>query len=218
MADGRLWWARHLLGRVAVIEGVLVHQIDVLETMTPQDFLEFRHRLAPASGFQSVQFREVEFISGHQDRGFLARFRGLTDEERTRLERRLAEPTLWDAYVGVLARAGLAVGDEEEVRRSLLAVARDRGRYGDAWELGEALLEHDEKQAALAGPARDDGRAADRHEVRHRRLLRRAVPAQPSPAAVLPPPVGAARSAVAGPVSWADQEIVSPWWRATTPA
>jgi tryptophan 2,3-dioxygenase len=148
MADGRLWWARHLLQRVSVIEGVLVHQIDVLETMTPQDFLEFRHRLAPASGFQSVQFREVEFISGHQDRGFLSRFRGVTDEERARLERRLTEPTLWDAYLGVLAAAGLAVGDDEEVRRALLAVARDRGRYGDAWELGEALLEHDEKQAA----------------------------------------------------------------------
>jgi tryptophan 2,3-dioxygenase len=148
MADGRLWWARHLLRRVAVIEGVLVHQIDVLETMTPQDFLEFRHRLAPASGFQSVQFRELEFISGHKDPGFLARFRGLTEDERGRLERRLAEPTLWDAYVGVLAAAGLEVTDDDAVRRSLLAVARDRERYGDAWELGEALLEHDEKQAA----------------------------------------------------------------------
>ena len=70
-----------------------MHQIDVLETMTPQDFLEFRHRLAPASGFQSVQFRELEFLSGHKDPGFLARFRGLTDVERARLERRLAEPT-----------------------------------------------------------------------------------------------------------------------------
>jgi tryptophan 2,3-dioxygenase len=148
MADGRLWWARHLLRRVAVIEGVLVHQIDVLETMTPQDFLEFRHRLAPASGFQSVQFRELEFLSGHKDPGFLGRFRGLSDLERTRLERRLAEPSLWDAYVGVLARAGFETGDDDGVRRALLTVARDRESYGDAWELGEALLEHDEKQAA----------------------------------------------------------------------
>jgi tryptophan 2,3-dioxygenase len=148
MAAGRLWWARHLLGRVAVIEGVLVHQIDVLETMTPQDFLEFRHRLAPASGFQSVQFRELEFLSGHKDPGFLSRFRGLTDAERARLERRLAEPSLWDAFVGVLRSAGFATDDDEAVRRALLAVARDREAYGDAWELGEALLEHDEKQAA----------------------------------------------------------------------
>ena len=57
MYDGKLWWAQHLLNRMHVIERVLVQQIDVLETMTPQDFLEFRQRLAPASGFQSVQFR-----------------------------------------------------------------------------------------------------------------------------------------------------------------
>ena len=64
-----LWWAQHLLQRVHVIERVLVQQIDVLETMTPQDFMEFRQRLAPASGFQSVQFRELEFLSGAKDPG-----------------------------------------------------------------------------------------------------------------------------------------------------
>jgi tryptophan 2,3-dioxygenase len=148
MVDGTLWWARHLLQRVAVIEGVLVHQIDVLETMTPQDFLEFRHRLAPASGFQSVQFRELEFLSGHKDPGFLNRFRGLSEAERARLERRLAEPTIWDGFVQVLAAAGFPTQDDDDVRRALLAVARDRQRYAELWELGEALLEHDEKQAA----------------------------------------------------------------------
>ena len=63
-----LWFARHLLNRMHVIERVLVQQVDVLETMTPQDFLEFRQRLAPASGFQSVQFRELEFLSGREGR------------------------------------------------------------------------------------------------------------------------------------------------------
>ena len=66
------------MNRVHVIERVLVQQVDVLETMTPQDFLEFRQRLAPASGFQSVQFRQLEFISGAKDEGFLRRFKGLT--------------------------------------------------------------------------------------------------------------------------------------------
>ncbi|WP_460445646.1 tryptophan 2,3-dioxygenase [Angustibacter aerolatus] len=148
MTDGRLWWARHLLRRVAVIEGVLVDQVAILETMTPQDFLEFRHQLAPASGFQSVQFREVEFLSGHKDPSFLDRFRGLREADRERLRRRLAEPSLWDAFVSALGAAGLDVGDEEGLRASLLAVARDRGRYGDLWELAECLLVHDEQQAA----------------------------------------------------------------------
>lgn len=148
MSEGRLWWARHLLRRVVTIEGVLVHQIDVLETMTPQDFLEFRHRLAPASGFQSVQFREVEFLSGHKDARYLERFRGTSADERARLGARLREPSLWDAFVGVVAAAGLPVGDPADLAGSLLVVARDRGRYGDVWELSEGLLGHDEAQAA----------------------------------------------------------------------
>ncbi|MGN6246125.1 MAG: tryptophan 2,3-dioxygenase [Motilibacteraceae bacterium] len=143
MTAGRLFHARHLLSRVAVIERVLVEQIDVLETMTPQDFLAFRDRLAPASGFQSVQFRELEFLSGAKDPGFLQRFRGLTDAERARLEQRLAEPTLWDAYLGVLAAAGLPVHDDAAVLASLRQVAVDRDSYGEAWELAERLLEHD---------------------------------------------------------------------------
>src|SRR3954465_3421319 len=107
MSGGRLWWAQHLLQRVHVIERVLVHQIDVLETMTPQDFLEFRQRLAPASGFQSVQFRELEFLSGAKDPGYVERSRGLTEPEKQRPARRLEEPSLWDGFVHVLTEAGL---------------------------------------------------------------------------------------------------------------
>src|SRR4029450_6469077 len=89
IAGRTLWWAQHLLARVHVIERVLVHQIDVLETMTPQDFLEFRQRLAPASGFQSVQFRELEFLSGAEDPRYVQRFKGLTEAEQARLAQRL---------------------------------------------------------------------------------------------------------------------------------
>lgn len=143
MADGRLWWARHLLGRADTIERVLVAQVEILFTMTPQDFLAFRERLAPASGFQSVQFREIEFLSGAKDPGFLDRFRGLTPDERARLERRLDEPTLWDAYLGVLGAAGLDTSTDEALRASLVEVARNRPRHADEWELAEALLTHD---------------------------------------------------------------------------
>src|SRR5712692_8042048 len=73
MAAAQTWRARQLLRRAHVIERLLVSQIDVLETMTPQDFLEFRAALAPASGFQSVQFRELEFLSGAKDKRYVAR-------------------------------------------------------------------------------------------------------------------------------------------------
>ena len=152
LSGGRdLWFARHLLSRMHVIERVLVQQVDVLETMTPQDFLEFRQRLAPASGFQSVQFRELEFLSGAKDVGYVDRFRGLTDAERARLARRLDEPSLWDGLVHVLGEAGLDTSSEEAVTSSLREVAHDRSSYADIWGLAEALLQHDELAAAWRG-------------------------------------------------------------------
>ena len=144
---GRLWWAQHLLARVHVIERVLVQQIDVLETMTPQDFLEFRQRLAPASGFQSVQFRELEFLSGAQDPSYIERFRGITDDERKRLDARLREPSLWDGFLAMLRSAGLPAGDDDEVSRSLRTAAHDRSRYAVVWALSESLLQHNELAA-----------------------------------------------------------------------
>jgi tryptophan 2,3-dioxygenase len=144
VAAGELWKARQLLGRAHVIERLLISQVDVLETMTPQDFLDFRAALAPASGFQSVQFRELEFLSGLKDPRFVSRFRSLTEAERARPGRRLAEPSLWDAYLGLLAARGLAASTDEEVLAALVQVARDRGRYDGEWQLAEGLLTHDE--------------------------------------------------------------------------
>src|SRR5215472_10833113 len=124
MDGGQTWLAAHLLRRGHVIERLLVGQIDVLETMTPQDFLEFRSALAPASGLQSVQFRELEFLSGAKDERFVARFRGLTSDERERLSRRLAEPSLWDAFLALLGSRGLDVSSDERFAASLLTIAR----------------------------------------------------------------------------------------------
>jgi tryptophan 2,3-dioxygenase len=139
--------ARHLLGRVHAIERLLVEQIEVIETMSPQDFLEFRSNLAPASGFQSVQFREIEFLSGLKEPGLLTRLPE-TPEEHERLTRRLDEPTLWDAYCSLLEANGLPMppgNDDAATRReSLLAVMRDPVKYAELFDTGEALLTHDE--------------------------------------------------------------------------
>ena len=139
-----MWTARHLLRRAEQVEQVLIAQLPVLETMTPQDFLDFRSLLAPASGFQSVQFREIEFLSGLKDPAFLQRLRAATDEERARLRRRLDEPTLWDGFIAALGARGLAATTEDDVRASLVTVARDRASYGDLWDVAEGLLSHDE--------------------------------------------------------------------------
>jgi tryptophan 2,3-dioxygenase len=144
MFSGDTHRARHQLTRVHVIERLLIQQIEVIETMLPQDFLEFRSNLDPASGFQSVQFREIEFISGLKKDSYL--HVAETEDETSRLERRLAEPTLWDAFCALLERSGLPMPpDDEEARRtSLTKMARDRDAFADAFALSEALLTHDE--------------------------------------------------------------------------
>jgi len=134
-----IFFARHHLKRVYVIEKLLVEQIDVLETMSPQDFLAFRSKLAPASGFQSVQFREIEFLSGLKEPKYVARLEA-TDEEMSRLRKRLEEPTLDDAFGAPLQRRGSP---------SLLDVFRDRERYADLFYLCEALLDHDDTFAPI---------------------------------------------------------------------
>ena len=129
-----LFFARHHLQRVHVIEQLLVEQIDVLETMSPQDFLAFRSKLAPASGFQSVQFREIEFLSGLKEPKYVARL-DATPEEMTRLRKRLDEPSVDDAFRALIQRRGSP---------SLLEIFRDRQRHGDLFDLCEGLLDHDE--------------------------------------------------------------------------
>ena len=143
MLAGEEYLPRIRLQRAHAIERVLVEQVDVLETMTPQDFLAFRALLAPASGFQSVQFREIEFLSGAKDEAYLRRLAHASEAERVRLARRLAEPTLWDGFVLLLDKAGFDVATEESRRAGLLEVSRDRMAYGPLWDLAEALVEHD---------------------------------------------------------------------------
>jgi len=125
--------ARHALARVKVIEDLLVEQVAVLETMAPQDFLTFRSELAPASGFQSVQFREIEFLSGLKDAGYIKALDGEGDA-RARLQRRLDQPSLHDVFSALLKRRGVTVSD----------LYRQADRNADLLELAEALLDHDE--------------------------------------------------------------------------
>lgn len=147
MLAGETYLPRMRLERCLTVQEVLESQVDVIDTMTPQDFLAFRTKLAPASGFQSVQFREIEFLSGLKDPEFLARFRGLTGSERERLTRRLAEPSLWDGFLAVLRHAGFEVGSDGARFASYATIAGDRERYGPLWDLAEALIAHDQSWA-----------------------------------------------------------------------
>jgi len=114
------------LKRILTILKVLVSQIDVLETMTPLEFLSFRDRLESGSGFQSFQFREFEFVLGYKQPAALDRYPA-GSEHRARLERRLGARTLWDAFLSFLKGEGVPVPADALARDVTQLVAASDG-------------------------------------------------------------------------------------------
>jgi tryptophan 2,3-dioxygenase len=98
------------LKRVLTILKTLVAQVDILETMTPLSFNAFRARLEAASGFQSAQFREIEFLLGARRRAVIEHHPA--GPARERLERLLTEPTIYDAFLRYLDQHGYAMPPE----------------------------------------------------------------------------------------------------------
>ena len=148
--------AHRLLRRCIEIERLLVSQVAVLETMTPTDFLAFRDHLRPASGFQSFQFREIEYVSGLKDERFLKSY-GEDSEERRRLTARMAQPSVLEAFYDLLRRRGFDLPANEagaseaennaahERRvRELLRIYVDAENYYGLFLLAESLIEYDE--------------------------------------------------------------------------
>jgi len=128
---------------VCEIEKILVRQFAVLETMTPHDFLLFRDELKPASGFQSAQFREIEFMSGLKDERLMKFF----DEEFAveRLKKRFGNETLHEMYFDFLQERGFRVDTYENRVESVVKIIKDIEKYPEEFELEEALIEHDEQ-------------------------------------------------------------------------
>lgn len=147
LGRGEVRPAGRLFRRLIEIQRVLVQQISVLETMTPVDFLEFRDHLNPASGLQSAQFRELEFLSGMKDPN-LVKLHPEGGELRARLEKRLAEETLVDAFDRCLGLAGFTVAGEGDALRAarlaaLEAIYKNTARHYDLYLLCEAMIEYD---------------------------------------------------------------------------
>jgi tryptophan 2,3-dioxygenase len=143
--------AARLLRRCTEITRVLVEQFTILETMLPTHFLAFRGKLEPASGFQSEQFRELEFLCGLKDEKML-RYHKPTPEAHAQLERRLREPSLHETFFEALRAMGkLQVNDQATERerfdaraRAVLALYRDEHSHRDWIDVCERLTEFDE--------------------------------------------------------------------------
>jgi tryptophan 2,3-dioxygenase len=131
--DNRPTLGGHQLKRVLKIFKTLISQLDVLETMTPLEFTSFRSFLANSSGFQSAQFREIEFLLGQKTRDHLDRF-SENQREFANLTQRFEEPTLWDAFIGYVARQGYEIPTEFLSRDLTQAVS-------ESPQVQEALIE-----------------------------------------------------------------------------
>jgi tryptophan 2,3-dioxygenase len=157
LEDGDTPHALHTLKRILTILKTIVAQIDVLETMTPRQFLAFRDRLEAASGFQSAQFRELEALLGRRDPRVLGHYPP-DSSERARIADAMARPSLFDSFLRYLTTQGYAVPraalerdvtqplePSPEVQRALLAVYRDDGEPAQVCErmidLDEGVME-----------------------------------------------------------------------------
>jgi tryptophan 2,3-dioxygenase len=144
--EGRTFRANHSLRAIIGIEKVLVTQIHILETMAQIGFLEFRDKLNPASGFQSMQFRELEFISGQKDERILETFKN--DEfAYGRLKGRYTEPSLADAFWALLGRSGFAIDSHEKKVQTIVEILTHPEKYSDFFIMQDLLIEHDENIA-----------------------------------------------------------------------
>lgn len=130
--------------RIDTIQRLLEQQIDVLETMTPQEFNQFRDNLNPASGFQSIQFREIEFLCGIRNLEKL-KYIELNADKRAQLERRAAEPSLHDKVRALLTRRGFAADSHEDLVESFRRIYTAETTYYDLYMLAEELIEFDER-------------------------------------------------------------------------
>lgn len=143
----------HTLKRVRTIFKTLVQQVDILETMSPLEFSSFRAFLDTASGFQSFQFREIEFLLGAKNPAKMSPYaEGSIEKER--LLKRLGEPSLWDVFLAFLSRRGFAVPldvmkrdvtetikPDKEVQELLILIYRTEPLLS---EIMEALVDIDE--------------------------------------------------------------------------
>jgi len=149
LEQSRFAEAYKAMARISRIQSVMTLSWDVLSTLTPVDYLKFRDVLGTSSGFQSAQFREIEFRLGLKEPTFVNHYEE-GSENRLRLERALAEPSLREAAFGALERAGFDLGDRsvDAIASAWLQVYRDADRWFDLYELAEKLVDIDDALAS----------------------------------------------------------------------
>jgi tryptophan 2,3-dioxygenase len=149
VGEDRFAPAYKALSRVSRIQSVMTLSWDVLATLTPVDYSAFRDVLGTSSGFQSAQFRELEFRLGIKDERFLQHY-AADSREHAHLLEALEQPSLREASHQALERAGFALGDgsEQSAAAAWLEVYRDSDRWFELYQLAEKLVDLDDALAS----------------------------------------------------------------------
>src|ERR1043165_5558715 len=161
---------QHTLKRILTILKVMVAQLDILETMTPLEFLSFRERLDAASGFQSDQFRQIEFVLGVKSEKAIQRFRA-GSRAHDALTDRFREPTIWDAFLRYLSREGYAV-PRPHLDRDVVAPVEPSP---EIQELLVAVYRRDTKNAELCERLVDLDEGIQEWRYRHVKMVERTI-------------------------------------------
>lgn len=153
LSAGRVRPALKMLARVSRIQAQLTQSWSILSTMTPSEYSAFRDSLGESSGFQSYQYRELEFRLGNKNPAMVRAHRG-NPAAHEQLMRVLVEPSIYDLTLRLLANRGLAVPSgalerdfavpyvaSADVEQAWLHVYRDPERYWDLYELAEKLVD-----------------------------------------------------------------------------
>lgn len=136
------------LHRIAVVQQVLLDQIAVLESMQPGGFIKFRGLLGSASGYESVQYREIEFLAGLKNPGAVEPTAAQQPGAVDALNRRLDEPSVWDAVASLLVARHLAASTgDDALRAAIKTLSTEPARDFLAWELLRALMDFDRDAA-----------------------------------------------------------------------
>src|SRR5216684_4198238 len=162
--------AQHTLKRVLTILKVMVAQLDILETMTPLEFLSFRERLEAASGFQSDQFRQIEFLLGLKSENAIRRFPE-GSRARAALERRYQASTLWDAFLRYLSREGYVVPAAQLARDPAAAITASP----DVQQILVSVYRGDPKNAELCERLVDLDEGIQEWRYRHVKMVERTI-------------------------------------------
>ena len=170
LSAGETWAAAKTLRRILTIMKTLVGQVDILETMTPMEFISFRKFLDDSSGFQSWQFREVEILCGYRAPQAIE-VQKTVAHRYAQLEKRMAEETFWETFIAYLQKRGHAIETPLKVN--------DRGMVFEPNEANQELLadiiRHDPEASLIAELFLDLDVGLQEWRYRHVKMVERTI-------------------------------------------